>query len=369
MTGNPDVLIIGGGLAGSCAALQLAKRGCKVSLVHQNNVEGQTASMVPLALYNPAAALRARKGWRATECHLALHELLDELTGYTGDDSFVSKNGVLRPCLDETMADNFRKSYETEGWPEGWVEWLEPKELHDRFPESEHRWGGLWVPVGMAIDTPVFLNGLHQMLRNKYGCTIIEKKVIRITEDASGSIARFEDRSSLPAPSILLATGAYLSQLSVTDHLKLHAVKGQTTEVAPFLPDSFKASVSSKGYISLHNNRVVIGSTYEHHFNELTPSKKSEVYLLKKVPRSFPAFNEDGLNVQDSWTGIRITTPERLPLIGKLPGRKTVCLATGFGSKGITYAPYCGKLIAAYLMVGTKLPHEVSVERQLPPTE
>lgn len=359
-----DVLIIGGGLAGSCAALQLAKRGAMVQLVHLNNESGHTASRVPLALYNPAAALRARKGWEAEACHTALHDLIGEVADFSGNSDFVSKTGVLRPCLDEGMAAQFRKSVETENWPDGWVSWLEPEEIKARFPESEHRWGGLWVPVGMTIDTPALLNGLHRLLLQKYDCRIAERKAAEIRSQDYGAEVFFEDGGSIKAAKVILAAGAFSKKLTGQSELKLHSVKGQTTEVYPFLPSSFLPSVSSKGYISLHNNRVVIGSTYEHHFKDFEPSSQSESYLLQKVPLSFPGINLKDIQMKQSWAGIRVTTPDRLPLVGPLTADNSCYIHTGFGSKGVMYAPYCSVLLAEQLINQKDIPHEISVTRQ-----
>lgn len=365
MTEKRDrILIIGGGLAGSCAALEVAKRGASVELVHQNSETGLTASKVPLALYNPAAALRARKGWQAEACHEALHELIDEVSHFLADDSFVSKTGVLRPCLDEEMAVHFRNSAEMQEWPEGWVQWLEPEEVKTRFPKSEYRWGGLWVKAGMTIDTPALLEGMHRMVTETYGCTVTEKKITEIREEESGVEVISEDGSSAVYKQLIIAAGAFARKLTGSAELKLHSVKGQTTETEPFLPDSFEPSVSSKGYIALHKNRVVIGSTYEHHYKDYSASPKSENYLLQKVPRSFPEISLKDLKVKTSWAGIRVTTPDRLPLIGLLPGKSKVYLTTGFGSKGVIYSPYCGKLLAEYLVNNAELPHEVSIMRQ-----
>ncbi|MCH8486463.1 MAG: FAD-binding oxidoreductase [Candidatus Cyclonatronum sp.] len=360
-----SILIIGGGLAGSCAALQLAKRGLQTEVAHQNSIAVQTASMVPLALYNPAAALRAKKGWRAEECHKALHGMIDELTEFLGHYSFVSKTGVLRPSLDEEMALHFKKSAETEGWPEGWVSWLEPGELKERFPESEHRWGGLWVQAGMTFDTPALIKGLHQMLTEKYACRISERKVVNLDESKTGVEVRFEDGSAITAESVLLAAGASSKEIIKPVEFNLHPVKGQTIEIKRFLPETFSPSVSSRGYVSLHSHRVVVGSTYEHHFKDLNPTAQSAEFLLKKVPKSFPGVRLQQLSITKSWAGIRLTTPDRLPLLGLIPGKKRIYFSSGFGSKGIMFAPYCGICIADHICNGNDLFPETDLHRQV----
>lgn len=48
----------------------------------------------------------------------------------------------------------------------------------------------------------------------------------------------------------------------------------------------------------------------------------------------------------EAWAGLRPITPDGLPLIGHLPGRRDVLVATGHAMLGITLAPITGALIA-----------------------
>jgi glycine/D-amino acid oxidase-like deaminating enzyme len=53
------------------------------------------------------------------------------------------------------------------------------------------------------------------------------------------------------------------------------------------------------------------------------------------------------LNVLRVWTGSRAATPDKLPLIGPVPGDPTLWLATGHEGLGITTALATAELIAA----------------------
>jgi D-amino-acid dehydrogenase len=48
----------------------------------------------------------------------------------------------------------------------------------------------------------------------------------------------------------------------------------------------------------------------------------------------------------EAWAGLRPITPDGLPLIGRLPGRHDILVATGHAMLGITLAPVTGMLIA-----------------------
>lgn len=50
---------------------------------------------------------------------------------------------------------------------------------------------------------------------------------------------------------------------------------------------------------------------------------------------------------QQAWTGLRPMTPDGLPVIGPLPGKENVFVASGHGMLGVTLAPMTAEIIAA----------------------
>ncbi|WP_328386777.1 FAD-dependent oxidoreductase [Streptomyces sp. NBC_00400] len=50
---------------------------------------------------------------------------------------------------------------------------------------------------------------------------------------------------------------------------------------------------------------------------------------------------------QHAWTGLRPMTPDGLPVIGPLPGKENVFVASGHGMLGVTLAPMTAEIIAA----------------------
>jgi glycine/D-amino acid oxidase-like deaminating enzyme len=64
-----------------------------------------------------------------------------------------------------------------------------------------------------------------------------------------------------------------------------------------------------------------------------------------------------------TWTGFRAATPDKLPLIGPLPGDKSVFLATGHEGLGITTSLVTARILADQI-TGSK--PEIPVEPYLP---
>jgi D-amino-acid dehydrogenase len=54
-----------------------------------------------------------------------------------------------------------------------------------------------------------------------------------------------------------------------------------------------------------------------------------------------------------AWTGLRPMTPDGLPVLGPLPGRDNVLVASGHAMLGVTLAPATAELIAAMVNKGT----------------
>jgi glycine oxidase len=56
--------------------------------------------------------------------------------------------------------------------------------------------------------------------------------------------------------------------------------------------------------------------------------------------------------VASAWAGLRPGSPDGLPIIGRLPGRENVYVATGHFRNGILLAPITGKLVSQLILEG-----------------
>jgi glycine oxidase len=80
------------------------------------------------------------------------------------------------------------------------------------------------------------------------------------------------------------------------------------------------------------------------------PTEGARVELLQRAMDVFPAL-EDAELVQQL-AGSRPLSPDRLPIIGPVPGWENVILATGHTTKGIHLGPITGRIIADYIRDG-----------------
>lgn len=356
-----DYCILGAGLAGLSLADSLQDRGLSVCVIEKNHI-GSGASGTPGGLVNPATGRRATKSWKAEGCYKAISENLDKVSPYS-EESFYNKNGVLRPALTEKMARKMQERFLETTWEEGWCLWQSEKEIKERHPGINCLEGGLWLPVGISVDSGQYLQALAAYLEDNK-VKIFTEFVPTVSHEGTNWKIKLPERK-LEVNQLVYATGYATLSLDYWKDLPFNPIKGQ---VALFKTDSdklnFDHSISSLGYIANLNNgnTFVQGSTYEHDFNDIKPDAFGEEYLRKRLRRTLPGLEERS-EVIDQWAGVRVSTPDRKPVLGRHKDIKNLHLFTGLGSKGLLYGKYLADHYADHLIDGAKLYKEISIDR------
>ena len=193
---------------------------------------------------------------------------------------------------------------------------------------------------------------------------------VRVTAWGEDGVQAWVETSTgerLEAQHVVLALGDGFRHHPELTALPLHRIKGQTIRIAR--PDGLGSlpTLSGFGYIAPDGNTLVVGSSYEHEFDDLEPSAAESERLVAKAARMVPALA--GARVLEARAGVRVTvprthSPQRLPLLGPLPGRRRVWTFTGLGSKGLLTAPLLARDLAAWLDAPERIPAEVRTPRE-----
>ena len=80
------------------------------------------------------------------------------------------------------------------------------------------------------------------------------------------------------------------------------------------------------------------------------PTEGARLELLQRAIDVLPALEEAELVQQ--LAGSRPLSPDRMPVIGPVPGWEGVVLATGHGTKGIHLGPITGRTVAKFILEG-----------------
>lgn len=348
-----ETLIVGGGLAGACAALWLSERGSVTVLEAERPAAG--ASGAAAGLVNPFMAWKANPAWRFEDALDALHATLDRADA---SDLFRA-TGLLRPARDAKQAAAFRARAEASP---AHTAWRSPDDLRERYPDLAAPHGGLWIPTGGALDLTALVEALLRAAGAR-GATI--RSDVRVTgyeEHRDRVVVTAASGERWEAARVVLAPGDGFRYFPDLAALPLHRIKGQTVRLAR--PDGLGdlPTLSGFGYIAPDGDTLVVGSSYEHDFDDVQPSEAQSLALRAKAARMVPALAD--ASILEARAGVRVTvprthSPRRLPLAGPLPGRDRVWVLVGLGSKGLLTAP----LLARALASGdpSRLPPEVRI--------
>jgi glycine oxidase len=342
------VLIIGGGLAGLSLALSLIDLGIKTSIIDQKSI-GSGASGVPLALINPAAAKQANLAWNAERCMLAVERNLKRVS--EGSNLvFYKKTGVLRPATDTKTLEAFRSSLQRHTFPNGWAEWLLSDKMDDILSDCNHAGGGLWLSEAFTVDNPNYLKLLKNLII-KLGGSLYEN--IHSYQLNVNSNSKWIFKSShdlmLEADHIVHCTGSETGEDHDWNWLPVHRIKGQMSIYSSNYPLDWDFSIAAQGYLAhIDRTRWAVGSTFEHHFDQSEPDLWGQEYLERKVDAILPKLRTDS-TLTSRWAGIRLGTPNRLPILGKHPILEGRWIFTGLGSKGLLYSAYLADELACVI--------------------
>lgn len=321
------IAILGAGFAGLAAALNLLKqKPFQVTVIAEGPI-GSGASGVAAGLLHPFANVHSklsRYGYEGFDASLKLLDAAGEALGKKPYDD----SGILRPALHETQQEEYFAAAAKH--PED-IDWLTPRQMEAKIP-GVMKAPGIFIKRGVTVYPDDYLRGLW-LAAEKLGA-IFEQRRITSLDELSGY-----DR-------IVVAMGAQTCQLKELAHLPLRYTKGQILELLwpenlPPLPLALNARIYC--VMLPDGKRCLAGSTYEKQFlNAAADPAVAQTEILPKLEALYPPLK--GCKILDCRAGIRVSTPQHLPLIKQVNERCFVM--TGFGSKGLLYhALYAQKLV------------------------
>lgn len=350
MTETWDVLIVGAGLAGAAAAVALSPHYRVLVLEAERPAAG--ASGAAAGLVNPLMGRKASTAWQAEAALDAFGAALGEAEA-TG----LLQQGVLRPAATDEQADRFEQAAARAPHLARWVAPPVAAETHPWLPAPH---GLLDVHAGGALSVPAWVEAQLRTARRQGAQVQLGAQVaawtsrpdeVEVRAHVGGEPVRYRTRR------LVLAAGWGLRRFGLFERLRLHGVKGQTVEVDAVR--RVEKPISGQGYVVPDGATLVVGSSYEHQFDDLAPSSEETARILAKADRMLPGLKE--ASVRAVTVGVRVTAPGHRPRLGPLPGQERVWVFTALGSKGVLLAPLLAHLLPQALTDPAVLPPDVAV--------
>jgi glycine oxidase len=341
------VLVVGGGIIGCAAALELARAGCRVTLF-ERAMPGAEASSAAAGLLAPidestetTFARLALASWRL---YPAVVRDLQERTGI--DVEYVTR-GTIYP----TSAAQKRRDVAAWGDLEEFgVELLEgddvqrlepalsPKVRHAIFVKGDH-----WLNnqrLVLAYAQAAAAAGVEL----KTGCN-----VSRLVVEGGKVRGLVTEGERVEGDAILLAAGAWSGDLmaALGAPLRIEPRRGQMIALA-HVPPVLTHCVHGEVYLAPRpSGELLVGATVERAGFQRAVTAEGISGLLHAAIELVPSLRE--LPIARMWCGFRPWAPDSLPVLGPWPGIEGLFVATGHFRNGILLAPVTARLMTEWI--------------------
>lgn len=375
-----DVLIIGGGLAGLSTALHIALNSGMterryVTVVEREHFSSQriqtsAASFAAAGMLAPQSerlptgplldlCLASRNMYAdfcstvedlASTCHSDAAKYL-----WQTDDS--GKPGELKPWeVGFTAAGGFLApafagdTVATWAPPEGsgTAHWLDEIQVHELEPHLHPDViGGWWFPEDASVDARRLTcslraacveAGVQFLSGEEYAATSLE-----ISGGKCHGV-RLKSGKLFSAKSVVVANGSWMRELlpvPVTPHKGQSFSLRMPTDKPPLLS---RVLFAQDTYIvPKADGKIVIGATVEAGSFDPNVTPSGLMHCMSNAIQLVPGLAD--LSLEETWAGLRPTTPDKGPILGNTNWADNLYIAGGYWRNGVLLAPKTGQLI------------------------
>lgn len=339
------ILVVGAGLSGLSAAVHLVRKGAKLTLVN-NGVNH--SSIVAAGQINPLVFRRMTKSWR-----------VDEFLPYARD--------FYRSLEEETRTTFFheitiRRMFSSEQEKGLWLEkqskeafsdYMHPVTAEDTaYKLAKNDFGSGRLRGSAYVNTAVFLDAALKWIADR---------AIILNEHANyGDFdpVNFSWKGEV-FDEIIFCEGYHNHKNPWFSKFPVNLTKGEVLTVVSERIQNKEALNRKCFLLPVSSNTFRLGATYVWNTDSLELTENGKNELLEKAQ----FLTDEELIVVDHKAGIRPTTPDRRPIIGRHPEFPKFSVFNGLGTKGYMLAPKLAQEFTDFLINGTSLNSEVSVDR------
>jgi glycine/D-amino acid oxidase-like deaminating enzyme len=333
-----DVIVIGAGIVGAACADALARERLRVVMIEPGIVGGgaTAAGMGHLLVLDDNEAEFALTRYS--------RDLWTSLAAEMPSEVEYDPSGTLWVAADEEEMAAVRRKHAYYSSHSVRTEILDARQLAEAEPHLRRGLsGGLWICDDALVYSPRAALWFAELARQR-GATLFQgKRVTAIHDDG----VLLEDGAHVSCAKIVCAAGSWATQL--VPGLDIRPRKGHLV-ITDRYPGFVRHALIELGYLkSAHGSasesvafnaqprktgQVLIGSSRQFGVTDGGIDASMIRRMLARAIEYMPSLA--GLSVLRSWTGFRAATPDRLPVIGAVPGRRNLYVAAGHEGIGIT---------------------------------
>ena len=352
-----DVVIIGGGIAGSAAAYYLAEQGISSTIIERTGIAAEASGYNAGGL-NPLEG----HGWPDPLLDMALQsfrlhqELWQNVPAETGIDYHGRITSILKVALGDDELPDLRDTLATFNGatePGFSAEWLAREDVLSVEPRlSPDVIGGVRAVGNGALDGKEFTQALAAAAA-KRGAQMKTASAmgLRLGQRRVESVVTSD--GEVPCGALLIAAGPWCrtAEQWLDIAIPVDPLKGQIVRVQPNGPGlDYELIGGGSSMYAKTDGLIWCGSTEEEVGFDLSLTDEARENILKMAVRLVPSLVNAAVSMQTAC--LRPVTPDWLPIVGAAPGWDNVYISTGGQKKGILLGPAMGKGIADTIASG-----------------
>lgn len=337
--GRTEVAVIGGGVTGCSCALTLAERGVHVRVYEQRRIAGGAsgrnggfASRGPALPYDVA---RTELGSERARLLMSLTERSVERMERLAGDAF-RRVGIVRLAVDVDEAAALRGEFDAlraDGFAAEWLSELTA-------PLDRLYTAAILHPADGALSPARWVQRLAR-LALEAGAEIAEGRAVSVDD--------------VDADAVVVCGDGFTASLLPELGEVVVPTRGQMLATSPLSELRYTQPHAARdGYDfwqQLPDGRLVIGGSRDAALaGEYTDIEEPTALIQAQIEALATRLAGEQPVVTHRWAGIWGTTPDRLPLVGPVPGRDAVWIAGGYSGHGNALGLACGELVARALL-------------------
>jgi glycine oxidase len=366
MANTVDVAVIGAGVVGCSVAYYLAREGIKVALLEREAIgSGSSAHATGFISLLGTEFTPGPSFQFGLDSYREFPSLVEELEAATGMDLLYQRRPSLRLALEESEEVLIKDlmSWQKEHVAMRWITADEVHELEPRLTPSLR--GAVYEDESAQLDS-YRLNLALAAGAERKGAQTILRQVTGLKSEGSRITGVRTQGGDISCGTVVVAAGLWSPpfQRDLNFPVPVGALKGERL-LLKYDGDPLQVLISSpkRGHmISRLDGFLSVGSTggrdydddqlYQGEDMDRVPTEMARVEIMQRAIDVFPDLENASLVQQ--LAGSRPLSPDRNPIVGPVPGKEGVVLATGHTTKGIHLGPITAKVVTEYIQGGCK---------------
>ena len=376
-----DILIIGGGIAGVCAAFYLAQYGRKVTLLERGEIASEASGLNAGGLGGIGWGNSPNLNSYLTAGSL---ELFKDLQIDLGCDIEFRHCGGLQAIQNRAQyqfASEKVLSLRSLGYQ---LELLSPREARSIEPEiSPELLGFLYMPGRGQADPVKATQGFAAAAQSNGTKVLINQQVTELAPLADGTWSAVTPNEEFRAGTLVIAAGAWCGPLgemlglnipivpvrgqmwatsvlpprlhhvitSLESELSWASEVGDSPDVPPQLTHRDGTRITRHLYgRQAKTGEIVFGGDRELVGYDIGIDARGIEINKSHVAEILPLVAE--LPIERTWAGLMPFSLDGKPLIGKIPHHQNLFIVGGLASSGFGRGPMAARLLAEYIHTG-----------------